>query len=273
MNERERVTHALDALTRGLYPYVERELKAVYQDRWHETARGSFRDDRGRGKPDGEVVRWDAQSLLTVMWDQWNRVFRHRLGRLERSLVSELREFRNRWAHQENFGFDDTHRILDSAERLLKAVKAKEAKSVAREKRELLRNSVAREAKAAYRKTVARRRKWQDLGVYAACCASIIFVILEYFGTPAWFFAGFVVFVFGYLGWQRVASPPQLCFGPHECAACRRIIYGETCPYCEPVLTGRRRSDRDAAKDRTATKRAAEPRVNADVHDVPTSAA
>ena len=37
------------------------------------------------------------------MWDQWNEVFRKTLGFAERSLVSELRDVRNRWAHNEAF--------------------------------------------------------------------------------------------------------------------------------------------------------------------------
>jgi hypothetical protein len=34
------------------------------------------------------------------MWDNWNDVFRNVLGHAERSLVSELRDWRNKWAHQ-----------------------------------------------------------------------------------------------------------------------------------------------------------------------------
>ena len=41
---------------------------------------------------------------------------------MERSLVSELREYRNAWAHQEPFSGEDTIRMLDSAQRLLTAV-------------------------------------------------------------------------------------------------------------------------------------------------------
>ena len=52
--------------------------------------------------------------LLRVMWDQWNPVFRDTLGFAERSLVSELREVRNKWAHQETFSTDDAYRALDS---------------------------------------------------------------------------------------------------------------------------------------------------------------
>ena len=39
----ERVGKALELLKDGLRPYVERELKATYKDRWVETARPSSR--------------------------------------------------------------------------------------------------------------------------------------------------------------------------------------------------------------------------------------
>ena len=149
--DRERVTRALDALSTGLAPYVERQLENVYHQQWHDVAQQSFRDDRGQGKfiADG---RWDAHSLLTVMWDQWNRVFRDRLDHAERSLVSELREYRNRWAHQTDFDFDDAYRILDSVERLLAAVQSDEAAKISREKVDLLRSHFSQEARAAYRR-------------------------------------------------------------------------------------------------------------------------
>ncbi len=51
------------------------------------------------------------------MWDQWNETFRRTLGFAERSLVSELREHRNRWAHQEPFDTRDTLRALDTIDR------------------------------------------------------------------------------------------------------------------------------------------------------------
>jgi hypothetical protein len=86
----------LDLPTQGVLPFIERELQACYRDNWKEAARGSFREDRGIAINKGESICWDTHSLLTVMWDQWNGVFRHKLGHLERSLVSERREYRNR---------------------------------------------------------------------------------------------------------------------------------------------------------------------------------
>ena len=73
------------------------------------------------------------------MWETWNDVFRDTLGFTERSLVSELRDWRNKWAHQERFVSDDADRALDSAERLLTAIAAPQADEVARIKRELRR--------------------------------------------------------------------------------------------------------------------------------------
>ena len=82
---------------------------------------------------------WDAAVLLRLMWEAWNSVFRRILGQAERTLVSELREIRNRWAHQEPFSTDDAYRALDSAGRLLTAISAPEAAEVEKIKMELLR--------------------------------------------------------------------------------------------------------------------------------------
>ncbi|MCL6431552.1 MAG: DUF499 domain-containing protein [Anaerolineae bacterium] len=62
-----------------------------------------------------------------------------RLGQAERSLVSELRDVRNRWAHQERFTTDDAYRALDSAERLLSAISAPQATELESMKMDLLR--------------------------------------------------------------------------------------------------------------------------------------
>lgn len=253
LRQRERVSVALDLLTAGLYPFVEGELKAVYRHDWHDAARGSFRDERGQAAG-GSVIRWDAHSLLTVMWDQWNRVFRRRLKQPDRSLVSELRDFRNRWAHQAEFDFDDTYRILDSAERLLRAVGAPEAERLARDKHDLLRERFSREARAAYKKSQISRRKLQDFSIYLACCASLVFVLFQHFGPQAWPISTAVVFVFAYLAYQRTKAPPPVFFGPHECYACGKIIYGEECPYCEPLSRRQTRPDAvSSASDRGTT--------------------
>jgi len=130
-----RVGDALELLNRGLRPFVERELQAMHGDQWQEMVAQTLREDRGAVKATKkDEISWDTHSLLTVMWDQWNAVFRNTLGHTERSLVSELRDVRNRWAHQTPFSSDDAYRALDSIGRLLTAISAPEAKELEEQK-------------------------------------------------------------------------------------------------------------------------------------------
>ncbi|MCI0414205.1 DUF499 domain-containing protein [bacterium] len=134
----DRVTKALDLLKKGLLPFVEREMKAVHGKRWEELAESYFSMDRVMKAEKKE--EWDSQKLLSMIWDYWNDVFKRTLGHSERSLVSELRETRNKWAHQQTFSTDDTYRALDSIGRLLNAVSAgEEATEIEKQKQELLR--------------------------------------------------------------------------------------------------------------------------------------
>src|SRR5271165_2450674 len=135
----ERVGKALDLLKDGLQPFVEREMKAQHAQMWLDQARLSVAETQthlfsGKGEP-----QWDSASLLSVMWNQWNVVFRKTLGQAERTLVSELRDVRNRWAHQKPFTGDDAYRALDSAGRLLTAVSAPQSDEIEKMKMELLR--------------------------------------------------------------------------------------------------------------------------------------
>ena len=135
----ERVGKALDLIKEGLLPFVERELKAQHAQRWFEEVKAAVGPGQARLFKDESKMQWDAAALLSVMWNQWNVVFRNTLGQAERTLVSELRDVRNRWAHQNPFSSDDTYRTLDSAGRLLTAVSAPQAAEVEKMRMELLR--------------------------------------------------------------------------------------------------------------------------------------
>ena len=86
------------------------------------------------------------------MWDQWNSVFYNVLGHAERSLVSELRVSRNKWAHQKAFSTDDLYRALDSIQRLLTSISAEEANEIERQKQEVLRIRFEEQARKETRK-------------------------------------------------------------------------------------------------------------------------
>lgn len=133
----ERVGKALDLLKAGLGPFVAREFDNAYAAEAHARAVALLGD--GRSAPRAPIREWDAAALLKLMWNAWHDVFRTTLGRAERTLVSELREQRNRWAHQGQFSGDDAYRALDSAGRLLAAVSAPQGAEVEKMKTDLLR--------------------------------------------------------------------------------------------------------------------------------------
>lgn len=151
----ERVGKALELLTRGLTPFVERELKTVESPVWFAETKRTLADSQLQllGTPD--KPQWDAAAILVTMWNEWNDVFRKTLGHAERTLVSELREVRNRWAHQRPFSTDDAYRALDSTARLLTAVSAPEADDVEKMKMELLRVRFDEQVRTEKRKSVS----------------------------------------------------------------------------------------------------------------------
>lgn len=160
----ERVGKALDQLKEGLQPFVEREMKAQHAQLWFEQVKASVRETQSNLFGTEDKPRWDVAALLGVMWNQWQLVFRKTLGQAERSLVSELREVRNRWAHQNPFSGDDAYRALDSASRLLTAISASQADDVEKMKMELLRVRFDEQVRTEKRKTAGTAIESQATG-------------------------------------------------------------------------------------------------------------
>lgn len=160
----ERVGKGLDQFRAGLAPFVERELKAKFGKSWAHDALEVLRAKMAWQGRDGEPTM-DTQALLVLMWEFWNEVFRNTLGPAERSLVSELRDVRNKWAHQSPFTNDDTYRALDSMQRLLSAVSAADpAREVDRMKQEVLRIRYEEQAKKETRKVSVAPTEGQPQG-------------------------------------------------------------------------------------------------------------
>ncbi|MGB4226559.1 MAG: Swt1 family HEPN domain-containing protein, partial [Candidatus Dechloromonas phosphoritropha] len=148
----ERVGKTLELLKSGLAPFVEREIKAAI-------AANSLSMQKVRAFVDDPILanktmgEWDVAALLKLMWETWNEVFRRTLGFADRSLVSEIRDWRNKWAHQEPFSSDDAYRALDSTGRLLASVSATQADDVEKMKMELLRVRFDEQARGEKRKS------------------------------------------------------------------------------------------------------------------------
>ena len=138
VTNQERVGKAMELLRAGLAPFVEREIQSAIKGGTvrMDAVRRLAEDPMLSNKP---IEQWDAAALLKLMWETWNDVFRRTLGFAERSLVSELRDVRNKWAHQEPFSSDDADRALDSMSRLLAAVSAPQADEISKMKMELRR--------------------------------------------------------------------------------------------------------------------------------------
>lgn len=121
-SNRDRVGRCLELLAEGLGPFVDARMAAVVptgQD-WRETL--AARDPQRTGSA-SQPGHEDPHVLLRVITEQ-GRVFKDQLSRAEQSFASELRDVRNRWAHNESFSAEDTYRALDTSERLLRAVGA-----------------------------------------------------------------------------------------------------------------------------------------------------
>ncbi|HUP68916.1 MAG TPA: Swt1 family HEPN domain-containing protein [Acidimicrobiales bacterium] len=146
LSNRDRVGRAFELLATGLGPYVDRRMRAASR-----AGKDWLRDYLASASPPirGESSVQDPALLLRIMADGWERAFGTELGRSDRNLVFELRDVRNRWAHNDAFTIDDAYRALDSIERLLTAADAREAIEVGTAKAELMRIKFEAQARKA----------------------------------------------------------------------------------------------------------------------------
>src|SRR2546423_4129617 len=134
----------MQLVAQGLAPFVDQRLTQRVGGRWPDAV-GDGRAASGS--------KQDAQFLLKAMIRLWRDGFADTLGHAERSWVGELLDIRNRWAHNEAFTSDQTHRALDTAQLLLNAVSAGEqAAEIDRMRQELLRTRFAEEERGVRRR-------------------------------------------------------------------------------------------------------------------------
>ena len=158
MANAERVGRALDALRDGIGPRCAQAWEGKFGDGWAEIVHN--RDPHAAGEPAPHDLAW----LLKGIHNTWQELWRHRFGQAERAYSGELREGRNRWAHQEPFSSDDTYRMLDTAERFLLAFGAPaEAKAVQVLRSDLLRQTSDEAARGQRRKQAAHPTEGEPL--------------------------------------------------------------------------------------------------------------
>ena len=161
-SNRARVEEIMDALKSGLGPYVLAQYKACYRGKHLQEMEAALYEVNNRSprlsNEAAALRQLDVQAWLSLMNHRsgWREVFGDKLGRTERSCIFELRDARNKWAHQRAFSNDDAHRIADTAARLLQAIGADKAAAAARKHaHELLRLRYDRDAEKSRRQPLA----------------------------------------------------------------------------------------------------------------------
>ncbi len=142
----ELVGRGLELLRKALAPYVKRQLKAVYKDKWwragaepHVSRLPDLQMKLAKAQDDeARFAALDVAALLTILNNAWNDAFQADLGSTGRSYVNELRDVRNRWAHQTPFSLEDTHRAFDTMTRLLEMIAAPERVETAQIARDIM---------------------------------------------------------------------------------------------------------------------------------------
>ena len=127
-----RLTQGFDVLTKALAPYVARELRVVYGERWWgRGVIGVLYDDQKRDLPtDGKdeilTSTLDVARCLRLMDIHWRDLFGRKLKREHRTWLNELIDTRNKWAHQGSLDMqdDDAWRALDTMTRLVEPMDA-----------------------------------------------------------------------------------------------------------------------------------------------------
>ncbi len=151
MSNADRISSALNLLRDGLKPNCEQTWRGYYGTDWLENINKRLRN------PQREPTTDDIAFIIAGIKLTWNEIFSHGFPLAVRSLVFEVSETRNKWAHQVQLSTDDTLRALDSMERLLEAFGNKtERRQVQKSRRSLERQRVEQEA-SSERHRVAKR--------------------------------------------------------------------------------------------------------------------
>ncbi len=152
----ERLRRALDHFRDGIRPACEQTWTGFYGSDWLTSV------NRALNSPEPNPTTNDVAFLLKGLKATWNEIWQHQFAPGVRSLVFEIADIRNRWAHQEPLSSDDTVRALDSMERLLEVMGDTEEQRKVRElRRDLLRQQIEEEARSERRKTAAKPTEGQ----------------------------------------------------------------------------------------------------------------
>lgn len=158
MTNPDRVAKALDLLRDGLRPKLEETWAGFYGEEWLERLNNQMHH------PKDDPTTDDVAFLFKGIKATWNEVFGHGFPPAIRSMIFELADVRNTWAHQGSFSSDDVLRALDSMERVLEAFGNVDERHEIRDLRKsLIRQMLDQEARAERKRTASKPTEGQPL--------------------------------------------------------------------------------------------------------------
>ena len=181
---RIQIDQLLAHFRRGYEPFVIHVFKSTHGDAWQDTLRAT---PEIRVPLDANTIQLDATALVRIILAHWDSTFTRVLDKRDRALFYELRQIRNRWAHQVPLNDDDVDRMADTVLRLLTSIRADNVDEVLRMREEFRHTRYAN--RAAPRNIMYR---WVALGVVA----------LVFMAGGAWWLT------------QQHATPPTIDVAP-----------------------------------------------------------
>ena len=165
---RERINDLLMTLREPIAEYGIDRFKGKYGTDWKREAI-TFIDEKAKDKlPDGPA-EWEIALWMGVYLGAWKEVFSSSLSNSDRSVLFELKDVRNAWAHQDSFDFDRTYRAHDSAEIFLRAINSPVADAVHERKEELQRERYSKPPKRVIAKIKinpqANLKAWREVAI------------------------------------------------------------------------------------------------------------
>lgn len=133
ISNRDRVGKGFEVLSEGLYDLVDEVMTKSFGDTNWNTL-WAKKDSEKSGSSVRVYEKNDPQIQLRAI-TEFGFNFKDALSRADQAFATELREARNQWAHNSPFSSDDTARILDTVERILKAANAVDSSEDARKLR------------------------------------------------------------------------------------------------------------------------------------------
>lgn len=132
--KRVHIDQLLAHFRRGFEPFVIVVFKSTHADAWFEIMRTT---PEVRISADSRTIQLDATALIRIILAHWDTTFVRVLDKRNRALLYEIRQIRNRWAHQAPLTDDDVDRLADAVLRLLISIHADNVHEVQRVRDEL----------------------------------------------------------------------------------------------------------------------------------------